>query len=251
MSTPPPPQQSHDPYGEAPAAPQGVPAGPPYPAAWPPPPPSRRRRTGLVLGIVGGAVALAIAGVAAFVVVRVNSDAGYPAAEYRLTLPQKLLDGEYELEADYSDASDGAFARRAERTWDARDVEAAVATYTPVDRGGQLSITGLYGRFKDADGARDGMLKDAGEAEGTEVAVPPREFRPSGSDVTVTCQVVARRDIGVRTLYPLCGWNDGNTGAMVLVVDPALTSREPGEMDLEGFAEQTLRIRADLRRPIG
>ncbi|MFJ7046879.1 hypothetical protein ACIQVC_26285 [Streptomyces sp. NPDC101112] len=254
MSMPPPPPQSHDPYAAVPAAPPvapGAPDGSSGHAAWPPPPPpARGRRIGLVVGIVGGAVALLAVGVAAFVVLRGDSDAAYPDAEYRLTLPPMLLDGAYQLERDYSDASDGAFARDAERTLGGRDVEAAVATYTPVNRGGQLSISGLYGRFEDPDGARDTMLERAAGADGTELAVPPRDFRPSGSDTTVTCQLLARKDLGARTVYPQCAWNDGNTGVLVLVVDPAVTSEDPDEVDLEASAELTLRVRDEMRRPI-
>ncbi|MEU6802395.1 hypothetical protein [Streptomyces neyagawaensis] len=257
MSMPPPPPQSHDPYAAVPAAPPVAPVAPVDPdgssahAAWPPPPPpARGSRIGLVLGIVGGAVAVLAAGVAAFVVLGGDSDAAYPDAAYRLTLPPKLLDGAYELERDYSDRSDGAFARDAERTLGGRDVETAVATYTPVNRGGQLSISGLYGRFKDPDGARDTMLERAAGAEGTELAVPPRDFRPSGSDTTVTCQLLARKDLGARRVYPQCAWNDGNTGVMVLVVDPAVTGEDPDDVDLEASAELTLRVRDEMRRPI-
>ncbi|SPF05859.1 hypothetical protein [Streptomyces sp. MA5143a] len=222
----------------------------PPPPLPPPSPPARGRRIGLVLGFVGGAVALLAVGGAAFVVLQGGSDAAYPDAEYRLTLPPKLLDGAYELERDYSDASDGAFARDAGRTLGGRDVEAAVATYTPVNRGGQLSISGLYGRFADPGGARDTMLERAAGADGTEIAVPPRDFRPSGSDTTVTCRLLARQDLGARTVGPQCAWNDGDTGVMVLVVDPALTSEDPDKVDLEASAEPTLRVRDDMRRPI-
>jgi hypothetical protein len=199
---------------------------------------------------VGGAVALLAAGVAAFVVLRGASDAAYPDAEYRLTLPPKLLDGAYALEEDFSHGTGGTFARENERVLGARDLRAAVATYIPVNRGGQLTISGLYGRFKDPDGARDTMLERAAGADGTELAVPPRDFRPSGSDTAVTCQLLARKDLGARMVYPQCAWNDGNTGVMVLVVDPAVVGEDPDAVDLEASAELTLRVRDEMRRPI-
>jgi hypothetical protein len=199
---------------------------------------------------VGGAVALLAAGAAAFVVLRGDSDAAHPDAEYRLTLPPKLLDGAYALDEDFSHDTGGTFAQENERVLDARDLQAAVATYTPVNRGGQLTISGLYGRFKDPDGARDTMLERAAGADGTELAVPPRAFRPSGSDTTVTCQLLARKDLGARTVYPQCAWNDGNTGVMVLVVDPAVAGKDPDDVDLEASAELTLRVRDEMRRPI-
>jgi hypothetical protein len=251
---PPPSPQPHDPYAAVPAATPDAPVAPhgsSAPAAWPPPPPpARGSRIGLVLGIVGGAVALLAAGVAAFVVLRGDSEAAYPDAEYRLTLPPKLLDGAYALEEDFSHDTGGTFARENERVLDARDLRAAVATYTPVNSGGQLTISGLYGRFRNPDGARDTMLERAAGAEGTELAVPPRDFRPSGSGTTVTCQLLARKDLGARTVHPQCAWNDGNTGVLVLVVDPAVAGEDPDDVDLEASAELTLRVRDEMRRPI-
>ncbi|MBE1594482.1 hypothetical protein [Streptomyces stelliscabiei] len=36
----------------------------------------------------------------------------------------------------------------------------------------------------------------------------PRDFRPSGADVAVTCQVVAKEDLTMRVIMPMCAWND-------------------------------------------
>ncbi|MGW1672425.1 hypothetical protein [Streptomyces sp. NPDC002324] len=196
-------------------------------------------------------MALLIAAGAAVVAVKTDAEGDYPEARYRLALPQALLDGEYALEQDFSDAPQDSYLQHAESALGGRDVRAAVAIYIPADRGGRLNLSGMYGRFKDADDARDAMLKDAAGPDGVSVARAPQDFRPSGADVTVTCQVVAKEDLNMRVITPMCAWNDGNTGALIGEIDPAVSSKDAGEVDLAGLAERTVRIRAELRQPIG
>ncbi|MCL8015936.1 hypothetical protein [Streptomyces sp. AS02] len=233
MSTPPPPQQS--------------PASQPYLL---PPPPPEKSRAGVVVGVVGGVVALLIVAWVAVAVGKGGTDGDFPEARYRLTVPKTLLGGEYEMEQDFSDSPQDSFEEHAESALGGRDVRAAVAIYTPANRGGQLNVSGVYGRFKDADDARDTMLKDAADPDGVSVARAPEDFRPSGSDVTVTCQVVAKEDLNMRVIMPTCAWNDGNTGALIGEIDPAVSSGDAKDVDLVGRAERTLRIRAELRQPI-
>ena len=94
------------------------------------------------------------------------------------------------------------------------------------------------------------MLKDAADLEGMSVARAPEDFRPSGSNVTVTCQGVANEDLNMRVVMPLCAWNDGNTGALIGEIDPAVSSKDARDVDLASLAERTLRIRAELRLPM-
>jgi hypothetical protein len=188
---------------------------------------------------------------AAVVVSKVGTDGDFPEARYRLTLPKTLLGAEYELERDFSDSPQDSFEQHAESALGGRDVRTAVAIYRPTDRGGRLNVSGVYGRFRDADDARDTMLKGAADPDGMSVARAPEDFRPSGSDVTVTCQVVAKEDLNMRVIMPLCAWNDGNTGALIGEIDPGVSSGDAGDMDLAGLAERTVRIRAELRQPIG
>lgn len=196
-------------------------------------------------------MALLIVAGAAVVVSKVGTDGDFPEARYRLSLPKTLLGGEYELEQDFSDSPQDSFEQHAESALGGLDVRVAVAIYTPADRGGQLNVSGMYGRFKDADDARDTMLTDAADPDGLSVARAPKDFRPSGSDVTVTCQVIAKEDLNMRVIMPMCAWNDGNTGALIGEIDPAVSSRDAKDVDLAGLAERTLRIRAELRQPIG
>lgn len=195
-------------------------------------------------------MALLLVAWAAVAVSEIGTDGDFPEARYRLTLPKTMLGGEYEMEQDFSDSPQDAFEHHAESALGGRDVRAAVAIYTPVDRGGQLNISGVYGRFTDADDARDTMLKDADDPEGMSVARAPEDFRPSGSDVTVTCQVVAKEDLNMRVIMPMCAWNDGNTGALIGEINPAISSADARDVDLADLAERTFRIRAELRRPI-
>ncbi|WP_328841631.1 hypothetical protein [Streptomyces europaeiscabiei] len=233
MSTPPSPQQS--------------PTSQPYLL---PPPLPKKSRPGVVLGVVGGVMALLIVAWAAVVVSGVGTDGDFPEARYRLTLPKTLLGGEYELERDFSDPPQDSFIQHAESALGGRDIRAAVAIYMPADRGGQLNVTGMYGRFKDADDARDTILKDAADPDGMSIARPREDFRPSDSDVTITCQVIAKEDLNMRVIMPMCAWNDGNTGALIGEIDPAVSSGDARDVDLAGLAERTLRIRAELRQPI-
>lgn len=195
-------------------------------------------------------MALLIVAGAAVVVSKVGTDGDFPEARYRLTLPKALLGGEYELEQDFSDPPQDSFIQHAESALGGRDIRAAVAIYTPADRGGQLNVTGMYGRFKDADDARETMLKGAADPDGMSVARAPEDFRPSGSDVIITCQVIAHEDLNMRVIMPICAWNDGNTGALIGEIDPGVSSGVAKNVDLAGLAERTLRIRAELRQPI-
>lgn len=193
---------------------------------------------------------VAWAAVMVSMVSEVGTDGDFPEARYRLTLPKTLLGGDYKLEQDFSDSPQDSFERHAESALGGLDVQAAVAIYTPADRGGQLNVSGVYGRFKNADDARDTMLKDAADPDGVSITRAPRDFRPSGSDVTVTCQVVTNEDLNMRVIMPMCAWNDGNTGALIGEIDPAVSFEDASDMDLASLAERTLRIRTELRQPI-
>ncbi|MFF8724966.1 hypothetical protein ACF073_00570 [Streptomyces sp. NPDC015171] len=275
MSMPPPPQQPHlpnqppypnqpqPPYGQQPQAPgpygspypqqphpgQPYPPQQPYPAWGAPPmaPPPKKRRIGLVLGIVGGAVA---AVVVLLIVIGMVAESGFPAAERKLTLPKTLLDGKYELSQDLSGTEGKKIESEADGAWDAKDTHGVVGSYGQGgdETKGTLVISGFYGRFKNAGAARRNMMKGAAEGEGATVAVPAKDF---GLDVTITCQVVTQKQVGTEISVPMCAWADGNTGATVAEVSTATVNKDPSEVDLEAFAKDTLRIRSESVKPIG
>ncbi|MFF1558913.1 hypothetical protein [Streptomyces sp. NPDC058279] len=286
MSMPPSPPHSPGPYGppqqpnpygggqygqQQPfpqqSGPQGHPGGPyaqqpyPGPAPWGGPPmgppmgpPPRKNRTGMVIAIV----AMVLGGllVAGFVVNRITqagavaSGAGFPAATYRLTVPKTLL-GTYRLSDDASatkgkEIVDGAYDPKV------RDPKPVVVRYTAESDtdAGVLVVSGMYGRFKDPADARRKMVKGAQEGGGTQPAVPPKDITPTGSDVTLTCQVLTSLQNGTKVSLPTCAWADGNTVATVGVVTAETARQTPAAIDLTRVAETTLKVRKELRQPI-
>lgn len=277
MSMAPPPQQSPGPYGAPqspqqyggqhhapPSPPQPYPGQPyppqPYPSqgAWGQPPmgPPRKKRTGMVIGIVAGSlVALGALGFGVNLLTEagsVTSGAGFPDARYRLTVPQTLLDGKYELAQDLSD-TEGKKALKGSYDSKIRNPKPVVGQYTSdvASGGSALLISGMYGQFKDPEGARKKMLSGAEDAEGASLAVPARDITPTGSDITLSCQVLTMRNGGVESSLPMCAWADDNTAASVAVLTPETAQQKPGSVDLAKVAETTLTVRAEARQPIG
>ncbi|MEU9334381.1 hypothetical protein AB0D49_14655 [Streptomyces sp. NPDC048290] len=266
---PQPPAQG-GPYGQPPQPPSpqgafGAPYGPPQPGAAPygqppqpwgvPPmgPPPKKKRTALVLGIVGGVVALVVVVVVGLALIGKEVEDSFPEAKYELTVPQTLLDDTYELAQDMSDTEGQAIEAEADTAWDAKDTTAVVATYSlgGDEAAGTLVVSGMYGRFLSLDANRDNMMSGAASAEGMEVAVPPQDFTPDASGITVTCEVLTQSTMGTEMSIPTCGWIDGNTGATVAEVTPELIATAPEDIDLEEAARTTLQIREEMRRPIG
>ncbi|MHB9758844.1 hypothetical protein ACYBSK_31090 [Streptomyces sp. BYX5S] len=279
MSTPPSPSpQQPGPYGQQPG-PYGPPAGPygqqpppygppqqpphpgfpqqqgpqPYPAPWGAPPPPPKKRTGLIVGIVAGVVVLAVAGIGALAYIGKSVNDSFPEAEYRLTLPKTVLDDEYELAQDLSASKGSQVEEEADGAWDAKDVKAVVGQYTlgGDQSRGALVVSGMYGRFKNTDEARDSMMKGASESENATVAVRPKDFRPAGADITVTCQVLTQSNAGSRVTMPMCAWTDDNTGASVAEITARTTTQDPEDVDLAAAAERAVELREELRQPIG
>ncbi|MFI9807434.1 hypothetical protein ACIHEJ_24240 [Streptomyces sp. NPDC052301] len=278
---PPPPQQPQSPYGQQPPqnpygqqspqpqAPYGQqPPGPgpygspypqqqpypqqPYPAWGAPPmaPPPKKRRVGLILGIVGGVVVLLVGGLVALGAIGAGLESGFPEAKSKLTLPETLVDGKYHLAKDLSDTEGKKIESEADGAWDAKDTHGVVGSY---DVGGDATkgtmvVSGMYGRFKNADAARRNMMKGAAESDGAKVAVPAKDFHLA---VTVTCEVVTQEQMGTKITLPMCAWADGNTGATVAVVNTPLLSQNPSDVDLESLARQTVKVRSEAVKPIG
>lgn len=250
------PGQQPPPYGYPQGAPTqpapwgAVPGGPGFPGM----PPPRRNRAGLIAAVVAGA--LVVAGGIAFGVVRLVDAAddgklptagGFPAAEYRLTVPKTLLDDEYTLLKD-SSATDG---KEIEETYDPtiRDAKAVVTQYTSTS-GGTLIVSGMWGRIKSPEFSRDKILEGAAEADGMTVAVPAREFTPERYGITVSCQVVRSKESGITSTLPMCAWGDGNTASFVAVVTAETALQDPEKVDLDRAALDTARVREEMRKPI-
>jgi len=249
----------YGPYGQQPPAPQQ----PPYPqqqqqayGGWgapPMPPPPRKSRTGLVIGIVGGVAALVVAVVAGLAMLGSKVESNFPDAKFELTLPQKLLDGRYELTEDLSDTEGKKVEDGMKGAWAAKVTAAKVAQYGlgGDDTKGVLIISGVYGRFQNLRDGRESMLKGVTETDGLTVAVPAQDFRPSGSDTTITCEVVTQKASAVTVTYPVCAWADGNTAAVVAKMSASDVSKDASDVDMAAAAKVTLQVRSETRKAIG
>ncbi|MFF7549778.1 hypothetical protein ACFZCU_40045 [Streptomyces canus] len=206
----------------------------------------------VILAVVGGLVALGVAG-SVMRGVEESSGAGYPDAEYTLSLPKTLLIGRYELAHDFSGSEGQKIIDESDGSWNAKVDGAAVAQYSlagnPTE--GSLVVSGMYGRFKEPDRSRNSMMKGASKGEGAEVAVAPQDFHPDGSDgVTVTCEVLTRTQAGTDMTVPVCAWTDANTGASIAELRSSTMTQDPSDVDLDKLAATTLRIRSEMRKPI-
>ncbi|MFF0010010.1 hypothetical protein [Streptomyces sp. NPDC005374] len=239
--------------------PQQPPYGAPFPQQQPygwgaPPvaPPPKRRPLMVILAVVGGLVALGVAGS----LMRGVEETGtpFPAAEYTLDLPKTLLDGRYELDQDLSDSPAArSIEKEADGAWGYKDLKAAVGEYTlggDQAKGG-LVVSGMYGQFKHPDRMRESLLSGAARGEGIQLAVSAEDFHPEGADgITVTCEVLTKGQAATAMTVPVCAWGDGNTGAAVAELAPDTMNQDPFKVDLDKAAATTLRIRSEMRKPI-
>ncbi|MFK0046451.1 hypothetical protein ACIQU4_20565 [Streptomyces sp. NPDC090741] len=267
MSMPPPSPYSPGPYG--PPQQPGPYGGQQYP--YPPPPqpyhgqggwgqppmgpPPGGRRTGKSAGVIAATVVGLV--VAGFVLNRMNEvnqhtgGVGFPAAKYRLTVPKTLLGGAYTLSEDLSQTQ----GKEAIKGYDPqiRNPKPATGRYTsgsPTEADGVLVLSGMYGQFKDPADARRKMMDGASKADGAKTAVHPRDITPTGTGITVTCQVLTSAQEGETTTLPMCSWADENTSAAVALVTPETARQDPASVDLDGLARTTLKVRAEARQPI-
>lgn len=278
--TMPPPQQSPGPYGSPPPQPNpygqpcppsyGQPSAPPqpYPPYPGPPgpwgrPPSgtpRKNRTGLVLGIVFGSIAavfglfyLGTRGDAAADRAAREAADPFPAAEYRLTVPQTLLDGDYELIKDGSSEANADMEKSGHGAGpDARNIKAIRGSYngTSTDGNSGVVLIGMYGQFRYPAQPRDSLLDGMRKADGMSEPKPARTITPPGSDVDLECTVMLSKDEDGTATIPVCAWGDENTAAYVAFLTPAAAAQDPDSVDLDAIAEQVAKVREEARQPI-
>ncbi|MFE1961420.1 hypothetical protein [Streptomyces sp. NPDC059479] len=268
-----PPSQAPGPNGSPPQQNPSAqpPHGLPYPQGQEPPqpyasyagqgswgqppvgPPPRKKRTGLILGIVTGSIALAAA--LAYVGNKagdaVASASKFPAAEYRLTVPKKLLDNEYKRLDDVTEQMNGEVKKEdLGDTLISRNVKTSLGMYAAADNSGGLSLAGMYGQFKNPalevtstlDGIQEGGLRELS---------PRKHVTPPGSDTDLTCTVMLSEEGSATFVVPVCAWGDENTVAGVAIFTLVDTEPDPDTIDLEAAARTTLKVREEIRRPIG
>ncbi|WP_030688852.1 hypothetical protein [Streptomyces globisporus] len=255
---PPPPQpgafgapQGYPPQGHPP---QGAPTPYPGPAvgAWgqPPmgPPPKKKLSTGAIVAIVLGSLVL-VGGLGYGVKAGLDGVTGpFPEATHELVVPETLLAGRYTLVSDLSDTQGKEIEDTPDLT--VKDARAAVGQYGGKD-GATLVLSGMYGRIRNGKATRTSILRGAATEKGSTLVVRPRDFTPAGYGVTVSCQVTTSKDgLGTTTL-PMCAWGDDSTAAAVALVTPETATADPADIDLAELAETTVKIRAEVRKPIG
>ncbi|WLW52236.1 hypothetical protein [Streptomyces sp. YU58] len=158
------------------------------------------------------------------------------------------MDGRFELAEDLSDSQGAAVEKEAEGAWGAKVTEAVIGQYSlngdPAK--GVLVLSGMYGRFRNADHMSRGMLKGAGDADGVTMTEGPRGSPREGSP-TVYCEVLTQEQAGTTTTYPLCAWTDDNTSAMVIPPAATASGSPAAAMPLAFYARMTLQIRSEAR----
>lgn len=58
------------------------------------------------------------------------------------------------------------------------------------------------------------------------------------------------KEIGLTTNMPMCAWGDDNTAAMVAVIRPDELNEDAKSLDLAKIAEDTAKVRSEIRKPI-
>lgn len=182
----------------------------------------------------------------------------FPAAEYRLTVPKTLLDTEYELVKDDSAATNDEMEKGGYTSGpNERNVKGAVGTYsgTSTESDGatspKLVLSGMHGQFKDPAQSRTSLLDGMRKADGISEPNPPKTVTPPGSDLDLTCTVFLSEDQGTTSTLPVCAWGDENTAAYVAFVTPGETQQDPDSVDLDAAAKTVLKVREEVRQPIG
>ncbi|MGW5781116.1 hypothetical protein [Streptomyces sp. NPDC003863] len=242
--------QGYPPHG---VPPQGVPPQYPGPGApvWGQPPmgpPKKKLSAAAITGIVVGSLVL-VGGLGYAAKAGLDGVTGsFPEATHKLVVPKTLLAERYTLVSDLSDTQ----GKEIENTPDftVKDAQAAVGQYRGENQA-TLVLSGMYGRIKNPGATRASILRGAATDEGSTLVVRPRNFTPAGSGVTVSCQVTTSKSALGTTTLPMCAWGDDNTAAAIALVTAESATADPKDVDLAELAETTVKIRAEIRKPIG
>lgn len=226
--------QGQVPYGRYPTPYGGVPVGPGVPVQ------PRKRLIGLVLGIVGGLVALALVGWYALD----GLERSFPAARYKLTLPQSLVNGRFTLNRDISDQVQADVKQRDD---DVRHAHFVAGSYLPGAHDPHsidvLSLSGAYARIRSPARERTALLRGARRDPGATLLRSPREVPVPGAKVVVVCEVLRGASV-----VSTCAWADENTVAGVNEISH--NWHDASDVDLAQVARDTLEVRKEVRKPL-
>ncbi|TJZ50103.1 hypothetical protein FCH28_22540 [Streptomyces piniterrae] len=173
-----------------------------------------------------------------------NGRAGGP--KYKITVPQSLVGGEYKLDQDISQQAGSQIPTDGVNS---HDVHPAGGQYT----GGMKSLVmlGLYGTVDDPDEGVDRMVDGLTSSPSVEVAVPEKEFTPTGGGDPLTCGVEVKNQAGQKIPLAFCVWGTSSTTVSVVETDAADLRKDPKSIDLQDFADKASKIRAEVQVPLG
>ncbi|AJT67078.1 hypothetical protein [Streptomyces chattanoogensis] len=218
---------------------------------------------GKKIGLIIGAVAVVAAiGVGAYFVF--GSGGGGNVKPYTISLPDKLLNGEYTkppggLPSTPSDASKNKKAVAMGIT----EAKAVSGTYTKSNRA-QMTVAGFYGKVADPEAAVDQSFAqieenikekmEGGSGTKVETVDEATSYSPDGFDgATLQCAKykISGQEKGVTMSFDMvaCTWGDSSAITSVTFV-PAISATGVTEKAPEGedAADKTAKIREEVRK---
>ncbi|MFD4398769.1 hypothetical protein [Kitasatospora sp. NPDC058397] len=214
------------PYGYPPQAPYGQPGQPGYP------PPPKKGRTGLVVGLVVGALVLGGGGFAAWKFL--GDDQG---GQYKISAPQSLPDG-YTQKSAKEEAVDPA---KPEAAKFGKNLNVLAASYSKgSDALDTLSVVGVYGELNDPGQIIDDSKKDSG---GLTWSTPLTDFPAQdghSSSAKLACGVASV--IAGKAGPTVCVWADKSTTGRITFSKISLTGGGQGLTPAQA-ADRTRAIR--------
>ncbi|GAA5613486.1 hypothetical protein CP981_13410 [Streptomyces platensis] len=251
------PQQAGQPYGQQ--APYG---GQQTPYGVIPQGPEESGGNGKKIGLIVGAVAVVAAiGVGAYFVFGSGGD----VKPYTISLPEKLLSGEYSKVPDrpgakpQKDFSDDKELRAMGIT----DATAVQGAYGNAAKQG-LAVVGVYGTVNDPETAVDqtfakleeNQKKDPNASRAKiETVTPVTEFSPDGFDGAVMkCKVqkatVTMGGVSASQEVSVCIWGDSSAIGIVQSQPAPATNGAAGSQPLtaEQLSEKTAKLRDEVRK---
>ncbi|MEU6326226.1 hypothetical protein ABZ851_02880 [Streptomyces sp. NPDC047049] len=173
-----------------------------------------------------------------------GGDDGSP--KYRITVPQTLAGGKYKLVKDLSQQADASVPHDGAYAHGLKTAGGQYANGTTT-----LVMMGIYGTIDDPATAVDHTLRGMTSDGNTAVAVSDRKITPSSGGGPLTCGVDVRRQSGQKITLSYCVWADSRTNASVAKADGADLAQDPQSIDLQALADETAKIRTEVRKPMG
>ncbi|WP_406301019.1 hypothetical protein OG948_60620 (plasmid) [Embleya sp. NBC_00888] len=181
-----------------------------------------------------------------------NTGTGTPLhAGLRLVLPDTLGSGRYSRDVTVQPSTTTREATQTLITAGVGNPVIVNGVYVQAgNTSGALRIDGAYGALSDPAKARDALLQVLAASEhSTPVPNTARTILPSGATEPLVCQVVSVEDqrAGATVTAPVCAWTDTSTTARVLRGGGNGDQTTGARIDLDAYAAEVDRIRAEIR----